>query len=93
MAVKFRKRAIKFLQKANSKDVEKIRTQLSQLLSAIEERGIIPFTDLQIKKMRGDWEGFYRLRIGNIRVIFTICEASTDIEVYEIGMRGDIYKQ
>jgi mRNA interferase RelE/StbE len=60
MAVKFRKQAVKFLQKADSEDVARIQEQLSQLLMAIEEQGVIPFTELDIKKMKGQWEGFYR---------------------------------
>jgi mRNA interferase RelE/StbE len=92
MAVKFRKQAIKFLQKANPEDTARIQGQLGQLFIAIEEQGVIPFTDLDIKKMKGKWEGFYRLRVGQIRVIFTISLNSADVEIYTIGARGDIYK-
>lgn len=92
MAIKFRKQAIKFLQKANPEDIAKIQGQLSQLLIAIEEQGVIPFNELDIKKMRGEWEGFYRLRVGKIRVIFTVSLDSVDLEIYTIGARGDVYK-
>ena len=92
MAVKFRKQAVKFLQKANSEDVAKIQSQLNQLLIAIEQQGIIPFTELDIKKMRGEWEGFYRLRVGKIRVIFIVDFNSSQLEIYTIGTRGDVYK-
>jgi mRNA interferase RelE/StbE len=92
MAVKFRKQAVKFLQKANSEDVAKIQSQLNQLLTVIEQQGIIPFTELDIKKMRGDWEGFYRLRVGKMRVIFIVDFDSSQLEVYTIGARGDVYK-
>ena len=92
MAVKFHKQAIKFLQKANPEDVAKIQGQLSQLLIAVEEQGIIPFTVLDIKKMKGEWEGFYRLRVGKIRVIFTVSLDSAHVEIYTIGARGDVYK-
>ena len=92
MAVKFRKQAIKFLQKTTLEDAAKIQGQLSQLLIAIEEQGVIPFTDLDIKKMKGQWEGFYRLRVGKIRVIFTVNLDSASIEIYTIGARGDAYK-
>jgi mRNA interferase RelE/StbE len=43
--------------------------------------------------MRGEWEGFYRLRIGKIRLIFAVNLAAGDIEIYAIGSRGDIYKK
>ncbi len=92
MAVKFRKQAIKFLQKTTLEDAAKIQGQLSQLLIAIEEQGVIPFTDLDIKKMKGQWEGFYQLRVGKIRVIFTVNLDSASIEIYTIGARGDVYK-
>ncbi|APB33984.1 Cytotoxic translational repressor of toxin-antitoxin stability system [Gloeomargarita lithophora Alchichica-D10] len=92
MAVKFRKEAIKFLQKAFPEDVARIQAQLNQLLIAVEEQGIIPFIDLDIKKMKGKWEGFYRLRVGKIRVIFALSTDSDSIEVITIGARGDVYK-
>jgi mRNA interferase RelE/StbE len=92
MAVKFRREAIKFLQKIPPDDVIRIQLQLNRLLTSMEEQGIIPFTELDIKKMRGDWEGFYRIRIGKIRVIFSLTANSKDIEVYTIGFRGDVYK-
>jgi len=61
-------------------------------LVAVEEQSIIPFTELDIKQMKGEWEGFYRLRIGKVRLIFTVDVTSGDTEVYVIGSRGDVYK-
>jgi mRNA interferase RelE/StbE len=91
MAIKFRKSAIKFLEKADPDDVEKIREKLNQLLRSIDNQGIIPFTEIDIKKMKGDWEGFYRLRIGKIRILFMV-DSLGEIEIYTIGSRGDVYK-
>ncbi len=92
MAVKFRKQAIKFLEKSNSQEIENIRSSIQLVTLAVEEQGIIPFTELDIKKMRGDWKGFDRLRIGKNRVIFTVNFDLKDITIYAIGARGDIYK-
>jgi mRNA interferase RelE/StbE len=92
MAIKFRKNAIKFLEKANLEDTEKIQEKISQLLAFVEEQAIIPFTELDIKKMKGDWEGFYRLRIGKIRIVFTVNTQSGEVEIFTIGTRGDVYK-
>jgi mRNA interferase RelE/StbE len=92
MAVKFRKEAFKFLQKASLEEAIKIQLQLNKILTCVEEQGTIPFTDLDIKKMKGEWEGFYRLRIGKIRVVFSLNLELGDIEVYTIGLRGDVYK-
>ncbi|MEA5498557.1 type II toxin-antitoxin system RelE/ParE family toxin [Limnoraphis robusta Tam1] len=93
MGIKFRKNAIKFLEKANLEDSAKIGEKLNQILTFVEEQGIIPFTELDIKKMRGNWEGFYRLRIGKIRIVFLVDIDSAEIEIYTIGTRGDIYKK
>jgi mRNA interferase RelE/StbE len=92
MAVKFRKQAIKFLEKYSLQEIENIRTSIRLITLAVEEQGIIPFTQLDIKKMKGDWKGFYRLRVGKNRVIFTVDFNSKDITVHTIGARGDIYK-
>ncbi|MBW4604793.1 MAG: type II toxin-antitoxin system RelE/ParE family toxin [Calothrix sp. FI2-JRJ7] len=93
MAVKFRKKAIKFLEKANPEDVENIREQINQISTAVEEQAVIPFTELDIKKRKGDWEGFYRLRIGKNRIIFTVDIDSRDIQIYAICARGDVYNK
>ncbi len=92
MSLKFRKSAIKFLQSADSETTANIRQKLNQLVSSVENQSIIPFNDLDIKKMKGNWEGYYRLRIGKIRVIFMVDLTLGDIEIYNIGFRGDIYK-
>ena len=92
MAIKFRKNAIKFLEKANLEDAEKIQEKISQLLYFVEEQAIIPFTEIDIKKMKGDWEGFYRLRIGKIRIVFTVNTQSGEVEIFTISTRGDVYK-
>jgi mRNA interferase RelE/StbE len=92
MAIKFRKQAIKFIEKADPDTLNRIQ-ELNQLLIAVEEQSIIPFTELDIKQMKGEWEGFYRLRVGKVRLIFTVDATSGDIEVYVMGNRGDVYKQ
>lgn len=92
MTLKFRKNAIKFLESLDEKTREKIRQKLKILVYSVDDQAIIPFNDLDIKKMKGNWEGFYRLRIGTIRVIFTVDLTSGNIEVYRIGFRGDVYQ-
>ena len=92
MAIKFRKPAVKFIEKADPDTLSRIQKKLNQLVTAVEEQSIIPFTELEIKQMKGAWEGFYRLRVGKIRLLFTVDFTSGEVEVYAIGSRGDIYK-
>jgi mRNA interferase RelE/StbE len=93
MAIKFRKQAIKFIEKADPDTLSRIQEKLNQLLITVEEQSIIPVTELDIKQMKGEWEGFYRLRIGKVRLVFTVDLSSSAIEVYAIGNRGDVYKK
>ena len=92
MAIRFHKQAVKFIEKADPDTLSRIQEKLKQLVTSVEEQSVVPFTELDIKQMKGEWEGFYRLRIGKIRLIFTVTIASGDIEIYAIGNRGDIYK-
>jgi mRNA interferase RelE/StbE len=72
------KNAIKFISR---QDV----FQRKRILTAIYK---LPFGD--VKKMKGN--EFYRLRIGDIRVIFTRNDEELLILVIGIGNRGQIYE-
>ena len=48
--------------------------------------------NLDLKKLKGKWEGFYRIRMGEIRVIVTIDFKNKIIFVYSIDFRGSVYK-
>jgi len=49
-------------------------------------------TNIDIKKLKGKWKGFYRIRKGDIRIIaeFDFDNSAVFIEV--IDSRGSIYK-
>jgi len=80
------------LAKLDEKDKERIRLKLKTLLATIESQGIIPFKELDIKRLEGDWKGFLRMRIAQIRVILRIDKENDVLLVYEIDHRGDVYK-
>jgi mRNA interferase RelE/StbE len=92
MEVRFSKGAVKFLKKLDAQSAEKVRQKILQLQSMLEAEGIIPFTELDIKKLKGQWDGYFRLRVGQIRVIFTIIDSEIEILlIQDIGFRGGIY--
>lgn len=62
------------------------------MLNFIENQKVIPFQELDIKKLKGNWQGFIRMRVGKIRVIFTINDGQNELLVYAIDFRGDVYK-
>lgn len=91
MKVKFSKNAIKFLNALSSTDQERIREKMKTLVLSIEESGSIPFQELDIKNLKGEWKGYQRMRVGKMRVIF--CTSVEELLIYEIDFRGDIYKR
>jgi mRNA interferase RelE/StbE len=92
MEILFSKEATRFLKKLSTKEAEKIREKLADLLNSIVETGVIPFNDLDIKNLKGDWQGFSRMRIGKVRVVFKVDAESDELQIYDIDFRGNIYK-
>ncbi len=92
MELLLNKAFLKFLEKLSPKETEKLKDRLAHLLQSIETEGIIPFNELDIKSLKGDWKGFFRMRVGKVRVIFTIDLEADELQVYDIDFRGNIYK-
>jgi mRNA interferase RelE/StbE len=92
MKLKLSKNAIKFLNTLSPKDQLKIKQKLKSLVSAIHDTGKIPFKELDIKTLKGEWKGYLRLRIGTIRIIFKLNLIENELFIYEIDYRGGIYK-
>ncbi len=80
MNVKISPRAVKYLNWLN----EPHKGRIIEALKRLEKEP--PEGD--IKSMTG--RDGYRLRVGNYRVLFDIID--NEIAVYEIGLRGQIYK-
>ena len=60
-------------------------------LKSYVERGIIPHRLLDIKKLRGKWQGYMRLRVGKLRIIFKLNTDEETIYVYSIHHRKKAY--
>ena len=74
------KRAVKFI-------VKQPKLQRERILSAIYK--LPHFGD--IKAMQGHM-GYYRLRVGDYRIIYTVDNNVLLVHVVAVGNRGDIYK-
>lgn len=66
MKIKFSKNAIKFLQALSSTDQKRIKEKIKTLVLSIEESGSIPFQQLDIKTLKGEWKGYQRMRVGKL---------------------------
>jgi mRNA interferase RelE/StbE len=85
----FSKDSIKALERLDSETVSLLKNKVKSIGSWLDGGDRL---HADIKKLKGKWEGFYRLRVREIRVIFTFDNRSKTIKVCEIGFRGDIYK-
>jgi mRNA interferase RelE/StbE len=82
--VKLSKQASKFLNKLNTAHLLTVKNKLITLAN-------YPDCNLDIKAMKGEYKGYLRIRIGNIRVIFYPEDDSKIIYIDAINFRGDIY--
>lgn len=48
--------------------------------------------NLDIKKLKGKWEGFYRIKSGKIRILLSIDIDADILFIERVGFRGDVYK-
>ena len=78
--------AEKFIEKQNIR--LDVREELKKFLMKIKgENG-----NIDIKKLSGEWEGYYRLRKGKLRIIFEPNKTDKVLFVERIDFRGDVYK-
>ncbi len=92
MKLEISKSAFKFIESQDKKTRSRIKDKLIILIRSIEESSIVPYKILDIKSLKGNWRPYKRLRIGNIRIIFTIEHKKNILKIIEIDERGDIYK-
>jgi mRNA interferase RelE/StbE len=63
-----------------------------QLLAKLKELARNPNGVPGVKPMAGEWNGYYRLRHGDLRIIYLHDRAHDTIVVAHVGPRGDAYK-
>ncbi|MCF6365043.1 MAG: hypothetical protein L3J35_02465 [Bacteroidales bacterium] len=88
--INYSKKSDKFLKKNQSVISQK---EVSELV-IFSLRRIILSEDINIdlKMMRGNYKGYYRIRKGNIRIVFQLEQNEIIIaSVMTIGFRGDVY--
>lgn len=79
------RRVLRYLDRLSHQDRMRIRTVLVRLAAdPIGYPGVVA--------MAGEWTGYYRVRVGDLRVIFWYDRESDIVYVDHVGPRGDIYK-
>ena len=89
--VEFSKSASKFLKKLDRDKQRLVKAKISLLRKSLSERRALPLDELDIKKMKGDWRGYFRIRVGKIRVIFVVRLEAEKLYIYDVCFRGDAY--
>ena len=86
--ISFSRSADKFLQK-NDLDKEDI----FGLVKVAVRKFSGEVTNLDIKKLKGEWEGHYRIRKGDLRIIVFFDFERSRVLIEEIDWRGNAYKE
>jgi mRNA interferase RelE/StbE len=68
---------------------KEIRNRIKEILKQLENK---PLEQSNIKQMYGEWAGYYRIRVGKLRIIFWYDPKVDTVYVDHIGPRGDVYK-
>jgi mRNA interferase RelE/StbE len=77
-------RVIKFYNKLDNKSAGRINR-------AIEELQKNPASGKDIKMLKGELKGKFRLRIGKYRIVYRIETNKNTVIIEDIGIRGRIY--
>ena len=64
---------------------------ISRINKAIEEISMNPFLGINIKKLKGELKGFYRYKIGDKKIVYSIDDKIKIVSIVWIGNRKDAY--
>jgi mRNA interferase RelE/StbE len=83
--IELSKKAAKFYQKADAAIAKRLNLAFSKLAEN-------PLQQFNIKKLSGELKGSFRLRLGDMRIIYSVDEAKQIVYIEVIGFRGGVYK-
>jgi mRNA interferase RelE/StbE len=84
--IELSRKAAKFYRKADTPTVRRLNAAFDHLAAT-------PFHHYNIKPLSGDLQGSYRLRVGDIRIVYSVDDVAKIVFVEVIGFRGDVYKR
>ena len=84
--INYSRDAEKFIKK------EDLRTDVRNALIKFLKRMRGENINVDVKKLKGDWEGFYRIRKGKLRIIFYVDYNDKSVFIDKVDFRGNIYK-
>ncbi len=92
LEIGYSKKADKFLENKNAKAITEKEVD-TLIISAIKKIFKIENPNIDLKKLKGKLKGCFRIKKGDIRIIFTLKRNKIlKILVNDIDFRGNIYK-
>ena len=85
-AVEYSRDADRFIQAEGIQG--EVRRQIEGFLRKLRGEPV----NIDVKKLKGEWKGYFRIRKGKLRIIFSINMSSRSMYVERIDFRGDAYK-
>lgn len=85
--IEYSKESLKFIKK-NSIPESDIELNIKKIIQKFSGQNI----NIDLKRLKGKWQGFYRLREGKKRYILSVDFESGKIFIDRIDFRGDVYK-
>jgi len=84
--VELSRKAARFYQKTDTVTARRLNVALAKLSQD-------PFKHYNIKRLRGELEGSYRLRVGDIRIVYSVDDQENIVYIEVIRFRGDVYSR
>jgi len=85
--IDFSKDALKFLRSNNLKE-DFVIVQIKRVIQKFKGENV----NVDIKKLSGEWKGFYRIRSGRLRIIIEFQFERFRAYIEKIDWRGNVYK-
>jgi mRNA interferase RelE/StbE len=85
--INYSRDAEKFIEREN------IRGETRQDLAKFLKRTKGEDINVDVKKLKGSWAGYYRIKKGKIRIIFDVDYKNKAVFIEKIDFRGDVYKK
>lgn len=72
--------------------VEGIQGEVNKQIQDFLKKLMGESINIDVKKLKGEWKGYFRIRKGRLRIIFSVDTSSRSIYVERVDFRGDAYK-
>lgn len=91
LKIEYQRKAEKFLGRSQTKiTADEVRSLIVKAVRRLTGKN----ENIDLVKMKGEFDGYFRIRKNNLRIIFNIYEDDKEIvvTVVDIDFRGNIYK-